>query len=425
MAKVTTRHSPSDMTELNTVERQLLALVARALFGAQSDNLPQKLNVRETQALFAEARRQAVSAIALDGFENPTEVMDEQLYKNWVAVSRAVISSTDRVFRSHAFLDKLLSDAGIPYVILKGCASACSYPKPYLRIMGDVDFLVSEQDKPKAMELLERHGWKPHSESGHHICHIAYYKEGADRFELHFNPPGIPYDTAAEQPVREFFSDIFDTAVSLTQDGVTFRAPDVLHQFFVLLLHIQHHLVGTGIGLRHLCDLAVFYAAHVNAPFWENRLVPRLRAFGLYPLACTLLGAAQKYLGMPDGGVAFETDENLKDLMIYDIINGGNFGNKNTSRAQAQFFIADASRPVASRGIVSQSFFTLLHISNMRYPVTKRFPPLLVFTMPYDVARYFVRVLTGKRIFLGNKELAYAKERKGFYTQLHMFEPEV
>ena len=54
------------------------------------------------------------------------------------------------VNKSHLKIHKLLTDAGIPYVIIKGLASGLYYPDFLLRSMGDVDFLISENDVEKA-----------------------------------------------------------------------------------------------------------------------------------------------------------------------------------------------------------------------------------------------------------------------------------
>ena len=68
-----------------------------------------------------------------------------------------------------------MGNAGIPYVILKGCASAFYYPDPSKRLMGDVDFLVKESDLEQAGEILRQEGFVPWEED--HICHVVYRKD--------------------------------------------------------------------------------------------------------------------------------------------------------------------------------------------------------------------------------------------------------
>jgi hypothetical protein len=52
-----------------------------------------------------------------------------------------------------------MTENGIPYCILKDAASACRYPDPLLRTMGDVDFYVPEQYTEKARDIFLREGF--------------------------------------------------------------------------------------------------------------------------------------------------------------------------------------------------------------------------------------------------------------------------
>ena len=59
-----------------------------------------------------------------------------------------------------------------------------------------------------------------------------------------------------------------------------YAVPSDLHHGLILLLHNASHMTAGGIGLRHLCDWAV-YMERMTDDFVENELAPCLKACGL------------------------------------------------------------------------------------------------------------------------------------------------
>jgi hypothetical protein len=100
----------------------------------------------------------------------------------------------------------------------------------------------------------------------------------------------------------------------------------------VLLLHTCHHLTVEGIGLRHLCDWAVF-VNHLTNDTFRALFEVKLKAIGLWRFAQLLSQLSTYYLGMPEQEWAMQdVDEALLYAMIRDIFKGGNFGVKDSQR---------------------------------------------------------------------------------------------
>lgn len=106
---------------------------------------------------------------------------------------RYAIAGTQN-FSEHGELHELMTANNMPYVAMKGLASAMYYPEPNLRSMGDVDFLVYPEDLKKAGKLLESarftidHGEEEESK------HIAYHRPPMSVWEMHRNVNGMPGD---------------------------------------------------------------------------------------------------------------------------------------------------------------------------------------------------------------------------------------
>ena len=93
-----------------------------------------------------------------------------------------------------------------------------------------------------------------------------------------------------------------------------------------------HHLNGEGIGLRHLCDWAVFVSSMSRAEFCEL-FEKSLKSIGLWHFACVLTSLCVEYLGCNAESLLEQIDNDSISLYMSDIIKGGNFGQKDDDRS--------------------------------------------------------------------------------------------
>lgn len=150
---------------MNTIQSTILQLLSKAIFDG-SISKPEQ----DWTAILTEAKNQAVVQLIDSVLDKSLLTPDEA--KVWKQVASQDIANNIRIGHNHSVLHEWMSASDIPYVILKGAASASFYPIPAYRSMGDVDFLVKEEDLEKAEKILEEHGLKPWDEE--HISHIVY-----------------------------------------------------------------------------------------------------------------------------------------------------------------------------------------------------------------------------------------------------------
>lgn len=127
------------ISDLSITDQAVLALTANALFDARR---PVPAGA-DWQQVYEECCHQAVPALGLRGAQ--AAEVPENILKKWRQTVIAAAYNNLRVSWEHNELDRLMKSAKIPYVILKGCASALYYPRPAERVMGDVDFLVKKR----------------------------------------------------------------------------------------------------------------------------------------------------------------------------------------------------------------------------------------------------------------------------------------
>ena len=401
----------SQQTGMNGAERALLALLRKSLFGGE---LEYELTREEQLAALEESRKQAVFCLAAQSASLAGEESDRVRGQSLSAIRLNV-----EILRQHQYLHELMTKAGIPYVVLKGAASAYYYPQPQQRMMGDVDFLVAQEDVERASRLLAAEGFTPWDEA--HICHIVFRKERM-HFEMHFEPAGVP-DGEAGKIVRRYCAEMIAAAATVQSGFVTFQNPAPFYHGLIMLLHMQHHLLAEGIGLRHLCDWAVFVDRFSSEEF-RAMFEDRLKEIGLWNFAVAVSLSAHLAIGLPYREFMGK-DSDLAQSLLLDILAGGNFGRKDRGRVQEGMFISNRGKDGVGHSRLVQMVFSVNQIVYTHWPVCKRWKLLLPFGWLYWGAVRGCRVALGKRKPM---QLARAfresQPRKELYKRLRLFEPE-
>ena len=403
-------------------EAVVLKLTGNALFDA-GFTIPRDV---DWQAVCEECNKQTVTVLGFCGAKQ-AEGLEPDVRNRWEKDVAAIAFQNYRVTFSHQKLHQMMEEAGIPYVILKGCASAAYYPRPMERLMGDVDFLVRKSDLERAGKILEENGFRPWEEE--HICHVVYRNE-TEHLEMHFEPAGVPYGKAGEI-CREYFRDIYEQSQLTDYEGGQLRLPSAFHHGLILLLHTSHHMLGEGIGLRHLCDWAVFAASFSEEEF-RSIFEEKLKRIGLWRFACILTRTAEKYLECPkrawseERGVfrnKAEVDE-LARAVIRDVFTGGNFGRKQEGRVYETYLISSRGKDgVGRRNMFQQAVRSVNEMVCTNWPLTKRVKILLPAGWAYYCTRYLIRIATGKRAPLHLRELGErARERRNVYGKFGLYE---
>ncbi len=391
-----------------TIEQILLDLLADSLFGAGREIV---CNSVLWPLVWHEAYSQAVTLIAFSG-SAPENCNEKFLFKMRGTLQddmRRVIHGN----KEHLRLHKIMTEAGIPYVILKGVASAAYYPDPLLRVMGDVDFLVNECDVQRACEVLEKNGLTRNPKE--HEKHIVYFDDNGN-FEMHITPAGVPKGPEGEK-TRELFKDIIKRARILETPFGSVIVPSDFHHGLVILLHTCCHFTSEGIGLRQLCDWAVFVSHFTDEEFC-GLFEEKLKAIGLWRFAVVLTQACTECLGIPRRAFAGECDEVLVNDLIADIFKSGNLGQKNATSVQESVF----SQKNSNKSFLGNFISSVNEIVYFYWGFTKRVKILLPLGWLFFGGRYIVRSLTGKRPKIEIKKLKDRTDaRNSLYEEIKLF----
>ena len=405
--------------ELIREEQVLLHLLRRNL-KPDTELLPDAIAAQtDWRRVMYEAGTQGVLLPAFDAAAPYQKNMPDDVRQACFQRSGGILAHNLRVARVREEMVGRLEACGFPYVILKGEAAAAYYPRPQLRQLGDVDFLVDPLQKQEVEECLAALGYV--GEMHDHICHVVLKKPGA-HLEMHFETVGIPYHQQGEW-VREAMADALACARRSGSGEAAFWVPGGFHHGLILLLHMQHHMVAEGLGLRHLCDWAAFVDKTWQEPFWRERLLPVLKKIGLLRYAAVMTCVCGAALGTACPDWAVGADEALCRAVLLDIFSGGNFGRKDRGRSKAGMMVSQHGKEGVSRGSIYNLWKTLHQTTPGRFPIVRRIRILHPVLDGYRVLEYLVKTAAGKRPSL-LRIVPLAKERRAVYGQLKIFETE-
>lgn len=402
------------MRNFTLTEEILLKALSSSINGIALQIEEDKLKQTDWNAIGLLSSKQAVSLAVFDAVTPYKRYIPSTVYDKWYAhvlkgfSKNSVLESAQKQLHTEICAD-------CDYAILKGMAAAQYYPKPELRNLGDIDFLVLPEKTSEVSQNILTKGYEMRSEND---CHICFVKKPA-ALEVHHEIPGIPYGQKGEM-VRDFVKDILPTAKTVVIGGNTFNSPSDMFNGVILLLHMQHHMVSEGLGLRHLADWACFINKTRNESFWQE-LLPFFKSIGIYKYAQVITKTCSLYLGSVCPDWAFDTDETLCGEIISDVLSGGNFGRLDETRKASGMMVSEHGKGGMKHGKIYNLVRTLHTSTCIVYPIVKKVPVLYPFLYVWRIFVYIFKVIKGERVSLLKASNA-ANQRKSIYEQLEIFE---
>lgn len=306
-----------------TQETDLLLRLVRASLWQdprQLDGFP-RLSEHEWTLVYRESKRQTVSGVALDGVGMLPDPLfpPRQLLLRWVARGDAIERACRRMERDSASLLALFRREGLSPVVQKGLAAGRFYPRPRLRVCGDIDLCFDPLSRRKADALIASLGtplkvsadgsavyrWDD-SEVEHHSDLVELQSPLARR---RMKDPGqLPAHTVS------------------VASGLEIPVPTPATELLMIGVHILKHCFGAGVGLRHFCDYAMARRALMPL-IGEGEWTETCRRLGVARWIRVLDTFTDLYLSPTPPALNPNTSSlNLAKRILALMEEGGNFG---------------------------------------------------------------------------------------------------
>lgn len=264
----------------------------------------------------------------------------------------------------NARLTALLDGAGIRAVTLKGCTVARLYPVPEYRKSSDIDLFVPDPaERERAMQILQKDGFRLSGE-WHANHHVILRSEKGEVVEMHDAWTECFQNKHLNRSLERLQKESGQHCRLLDCGGFSVYAYEPAWQAFYLLLHMLQHFVGSGFGLRNLCDWVVLWTHEQDAKTRETfcRLT---RESGTESFAAAVSAVCVRYLGLETPPVPVLAEPDTADALLRDILDAGEFGYNESARMVGM----DGSSPAA----YLREFHHQMHIN---FPRAGRLVPL-------------------------------------------------
>lgn len=285
----------------------------------KKETLSRKLTEQDWLVLYREAQRQSMLGVFMDGVERAVasgETKPKCLIQ-WIGQVMALENRNKLLDAKAAELTNMFADDGYRSCILKGQGVAKLYPHPYRRQCGDIDIWV-EGGREKILSYLKAK-YKIGSPVIHHVDVDIF---NGISVEVHF-VPSFAYSPFRYHKFKKFFSQGAQSQFNNYSNEWGFVMPTTEFNVVYSLMHIFHHVLHEGIGLRQLLDYYYILRAFNGS---KNIIMSTLDALGLAKFAAAVMYVEETFFDLEENYMLCPANESLGKFLLEEIELSGNFG---------------------------------------------------------------------------------------------------
>lgn len=299
-----------------SVQERLFILIRSGLYNTspQSDAFV-GLGEDDWRQIYRLAIGGAVVSLCLDAIERLEKAVKppRNLLLEWYALAEKRQEHNRRCESVLKDIAELYTQNDIGFVLLKGLGVARLYHNPLLRDGGDIDLLIT-RNIDRANELLVDGGGKVLEDN---VKHKTFAYRGVT-IENHFQLAMIP-------KVSKILNTLLQDTATI-DEGI--MVPTSMCNSVYLTEHIAMHFFVSGIGFRHLCDLCLLFTKG-DIDLVASR--DYIHKIGAEPLFARLAAIMVRHMGVEQSALPIApVYDKFTDMVLSDVVNGGNFGFMNS-----------------------------------------------------------------------------------------------
>ena len=223
-----------------------------------------------------------------------------------------------------------MEDHGIRIYVFKGQTLNHLYRDASLRMSGDIDFLCHPDDWQRALDYL-REAWGVVPDDTISERDVNFIRDGIV-YEMHSNLTVFAYPPNRKYWDHVVMQEILSQRHTTMVDGYPVPTLPPTCNLLYVFVHILHHLLNDGIGVRQFCDWALLTCRmreegtlDVEALRRHLKGIRALRAYcGMGAILTDLLGFDEASFGFP----VSRRDHRDAQALWQNMLETGNFGQK-------------------------------------------------------------------------------------------------
>ena len=256
--------------------------------------------------------------------------MSEELYFNWMGMALQIQMRNEQVNRQCVEVQQMIENAGFRTFIMKGQGNAVLYNSSedlsLFRQSGDIDIYLDGGFK-KVNDFVQR--TFPTNEINE--IEIHYHCLEDTEVEIHYRP-FFMRNPIKNAKLQKFFKETmrFGNKVALPNDVGYINVPTTEFNLVHQMVHIFHHLITEGVGMRQLMDYYFLLCSVKESAENVKRVVHEL---GLDRFASALMWVLGNVFGMQGEYMLWKLCEEDGRLLLEEIERSGNFGHHDETKA--------------------------------------------------------------------------------------------
>lgn len=295
--------------------RTMMDLIASEVCGKNIDKLQYTLTDEELAKLYKLAKAHDLAHLVGDALIKNNLIGDGEIKAKFQKQIMLSVYRYEKINYELGRLRKVLNEAKIPFIPLKGSVLRKYYPEPWMRTSCDIDVLVHEEAVDQAAQtIVDKLGYTYEKKQYHDISLMS---DGGVHLELHRT---IKENKAN---IDALLSECWDYATVL--DGYECEFTNEFF-FFHQVAHASYHFLHGGCGVRPILDL---YLLEEKLDFRRDKLDEMLAKTGIKKFCDAAKSLSEVWFG--DGE---HTDVTRR--MEQFVLSGGVYGTKKNSMAVCQ-----------------------------------------------------------------------------------------
>lgn len=309
--------------------------------------------------------------------ETVYEVIDESMRQR--LIEEAVILTTRQASRSMEFIQfyKYLKENGLRPLVMKGIICRNLYPFGEQRASVDEDLLINPEETDLYDLAFKKYGLVRDGIADIHEEHEISYRSIEKKLyiELHRYP---------FEPKSSFCSlnKLFEDRTKITKERIyktdIFTLCPTEHLLY-MICHAYKHFLYSGVGIRQLCDIAMFSEHYREEINWKI-ILEACRKYRIDGYAAGVFRICLNWLGMEFIPEGFESENTDEIPMLEDILSGGLYGASDMDRLHSSTLTMEAvsaqQEGRKTRGILKSLFPSFAYMQE-NYPYLQKMPFLL------------------------------------------------
>ncbi|MBR6156172.1 MAG: nucleotidyltransferase family protein [Lachnospiraceae bacterium] len=312
-------------------------------------------------------------------------------------------------------LYKEMNKAGLYPLVLKGLICRNLYETPELRFSVDEDLFIKADDIQIYNDFLCNHGFVLADETMdiQSAYEVSYHNQDSGLY-LEVHKHLFPPEDSAYGYLNHLFNDL-DGSITIKIYGTNIHTLNYTDHFLYLITHAFKHIIYSGIGIRQICDIALFAETYGKYIDWSN-VLSLCTEYHLNTFLYAVLIICKKYYDMDISCISFPLQDIDEKPLLLDILSGGTYGAADENRLHSATMtlraVSAEQNEVKSNGIL-RSLFPDASYMKQKYPYLKQHEWLLPAAWGQRIFEYAVhrnkKTNPVKSIEIGKKRIELLK----------------